>query len=399
MRAVIKPGALRGVTAAPPSKSMAHRMLICAALAEGESLVQPIELSEDILATMDGLRALGAGIVQEGDALRVTGCRPAEAESGVIPCRESGSTLRFLLPLCLLSGKEMTLTGSERLLSRPLDVYETLCAERGFSLERTAEGIRVRGKLTPGEYTVRGDLSSQFLTGLLYALSLLDGESEIRILPPIESEPYLKMTLEALAEAGVPAKRPEKERLVIPGGQRFRAGQKTVEGDWSNAAFFEALRQAGNDLRITGLREDSLQGDKVCREYFRRIREGGACVDVTDCPDLAPVLMAFAAMCGGARLEGTRRLRFKESDRGQAMAEELAKFGVAVTIGENAIEVGGGLKAPMEILQGHNDHRIVMSLAVLCTRTGGTVDGAEAVRKSFPGFWDAMRMLGARVSF
>lgn len=399
MRAVIKPGALRGVTAAPPSKSMAHRMLICAALAEGESLVQPIELSEDILATMDGLRALGAGIVQEGDALRVTGCRPAEAESGVIPCRESGSTLRFLLPLCLLSGKEMTLTGSERLLSRPLDVYETLCAERGFSLERTAEGIRVRGKLTPGEYTVRGDLSSQFLTGLLYALSLLDGESEIRILPPIESEPYLEMTLEALAEAGVPAKRPEKERLVIPGGQRFRAGQKTVEGDWSNAAFFEALRQAGNDLRITGLREDSLQGDKVCREYFRRIREGGACVDVTDCPDLAPVLMAFAAMCGGARLEGTRRLRFKESDRGQAMAEELAKFGVAVTIGENAIEVGGGLKAPMEILQGHNDHRIVMSLAVLCTRTGGTVDGAEAVRKSFPGFWDATRMLGARVSF
>lgn len=399
MRAVIKPGAVRGVTAAPPSKSMAHRMLICAALAEGESLVQPIELSEDILATMDGLRALGAGIVQEGDALRVTGCRPAEAESGVIPCRESGSTLRFLLPLCLLSGKEMTLTGSERLLSRPLDVYETLCAERGFSLERTAEGIRVRGKLTPGEYTVRGDLSSQFLTGLLYALSLLDGESEIRILPPIESEPYLEMTLEALAEAGVPAKRPEKERLVIPGGQRFRAGQKTVEGDWSNAAFFEALRQAGNDLRITGLREDSLQGDKVCREYFRRIREGGACVDVTDCPDLAPVLMAFAAMCGGARLEGTRRLRFKESDRGQAMAEELAKFGVAVTIGENAIEVGGGLKAPMEILQGHNDHRIVMSLAVLCTRTGGTVDGAEAVRKSFPGFWDAMRMLGARVSF
>lgn len=399
MRAVIKPGALRGVTAAPPSKSMAHRMLICAALAEGESLVQPIELSEDILATMDGLRALGAGIVQEGDALRVTGCRPAEAESGVIPCRESGSTLRFLLPLCLLSGKEMTLTGSERLLSRPLDVYETLCAERGFSLERTAEGIRVRGKLTPGEYTVRGDLSSQFLTGLLYALSLLDGESEIRILPPIESEPYLEMTLEALAEAGVPAKRPEKERLVIPGGQRFRAGQKTVEGDWSNAAFFEALRQAGNDLRITGLREDSLQGDKVCREYFRRIREGGACVDVTDCPDLAPVLMAFAVMCGGARLEGTRRLRFKESDRGQAMAEELAKFGVAVTIGENAIEVGGGLKAPMEILQGHNDHRIVMSLAVLCTRTGGTVDGAEAVRKSFPGFWDAMRMLGARVSF
>ena len=398
MRAEIKPGALRGVISAPPSKSMAHRMLICAALAEGESLVRPIELSEDILATMDGLRALGAGIEQDGDGLRVKGCRPAEAESGVIPCRESGSTLRFLLPLCLLGGREMTLTGSGRLLDRPLDVYETLCAERGFLLERTGEAIRVRGKLVPGEYTVRGDLSSQFLTGLLYALSLLDGRSEIRILPPIESEPYLEMTLEALAEAGVPAERPERERLVIPGGRRFRTGEKTVEGDWSNAAFFEALGQAGNDIRITGLREDSLQGDKVCREYFRRIREGGACVDVTDCPDLAPVLMAFAAMCSGARLEGTRRLRFKESDRGQAMAEELAKFGTPVTIGENSIEVGGGLGAPAEILQGHNDHRIVMSLAVLCSRTGGTIEDAGAVRKSFPGFWDAMRALGAAVN-
>ena len=396
MRAVIEPGALRGVISAPPSKSMAHRMLICAALAEGESLVQPIELSEDILATADGLRALGARIEREGDALRVKGCRPAEAEDAVIPCRESGSTLRFLLPLCLLNGRDMLLTGSGRLPERPLDVYETLCAERGFRLERTAEGIRVRGKLAPGEYTVRGDLSSQFLTGLLYALSLLDGRSEIRILPPIESEPYLEMTLEALAEAGVPAERPERERLVVPGGKLFRSGTKTVEGDWSNAAFFEALRQTGNDIRITGLREDSLQGDKICRTYFRQIREGGACVDVTDCPDLAPVLMAFAAMCGGARLEGTRRLRFKESDRGQAMAEELAKFGTAVTIGENAIEVSGGLKTPAEILQGHNDHRIVMSLAVLCCRTGGTIDGAEAVRKSFPGFWDALCALGAR---
>ena len=286
MRAVMTAGALRGEITAPPSKSMAHRMLICAALAEGKSLVRPIELSEDILATMDGLRALGAGFTQEGDGLRVTGCRPEEAPGGVIPCRESGSTLRFLLPLCLLGGKEMTLTGSERLMSRPLDVYETLCAERGFRLERTAEGIRVQGQLTAGQYTVRGDLSSQFLTGLLYALSLVEGKSEIRILPPIESEPYLEMTLEALAEAGVPAKRPEKERLVIPGGREFRSGEKTVEGDWSNAAFFEALRQDGNEVRITGLREDSLQGDKICREYFRSIREGNARVDVTDCPDL-----------------------------------------------------------------------------------------------------------------
>lgn len=400
MLARIEPGMLRGTIAAPPSKSMAHRMLICSALAAGDSTVRPIELSEDILATSDGLRALGAEIRQEEDILHVTGCDPADAGSAVIPCRESGSTLRFLLPLCLLNGKEMTLTGSERLLSRPLDVYETLCRERGFRLERTPEGIRVQGKLEPGEYTVRGDLSSQFLTGLLYVLSLLPGESILRVLPPIESEPYLRMTLEAMAESGVFIGRPEPETLRIPGGACYLAGEKTVEGDWSNAAFFEALRQTGHHIRITGLREDSLQGDKVCRDYFSRMIFSNTAADVTDCPDLAPVLMAFAAMNGGARLTGTRRLRFKESDRGQAMAEELAKFGVTVKIGENEILVGGETpQTPQEILQGHNDHRIVMALAVLCTCTGGIIDGAEAVRKSFPGFWNGMQELGARLVF
>ena len=399
MRITLESGPLRGTVAAPPSKSMAHRMLICAGLAEGKSTVRPLEMSEDILATSDGLCALGARIEQEGEVLRVTGCRPAEAESGVIPCRESGSTLRFLLPLCLLSGREMLLTGSGRLPERPMDVYETLCAERGFRMERRADGILVQGRLTPGEYTVRGDLSSQFITGLAYALSLLEGESVIRILPPIESESYLRMTVQAMNACGMPVSRPEPEILQIPGGRGYHAGEKSVEGDWSNAAFFEALAAAGNDVRVTGLREDSLQGDRVCREYFRRIREGSGPVDVTDCPDLAPVLMAFAAMNGGARLTGTRRLRFKESDRGAVMAEELAKFGVTVALAENEITVGGEMPdPPAEILRGHNDHRIVMALAVLCTRTGGTVDGAEAVKKSFPGFWDRLGALGAVLS-
>ena len=399
MRVTLEPGVLRGAVAAPPSKSMAHRMLICAALAEGESFVHPIEESEDILATADGLRALGARIDAEAGGLRVTGCRPAEAKAGVIPCRESGSTLRFLLPLCLLSGQAMKLTGSERLMSRPLDVYETLCAERGFRLEKGADGITVQGRLEAGEYPVRGDLSSQFITGLAYALSLVKGTSTIRILPPIESEPYLKMTLEAMTACGARITRPEPETLVIHGGAGYVPGEKIVEGDWSNAAFFEALKAAGSEIRVTGLREDSLQGDKVCREYFRQIREGGAPADVTDCPDLAPALMAFAAMNGGGTLTGTRRLRFKESDRGAVMAEELAKYGVTVTAEDNTIRVGNETpKAPAEILQGHNDHRIVMALAVLCTRTGGTIDGAEAVRKSFPGFWETMRALGARIS-
>ena len=397
MRISIEPGPLQGTLTAPPSKSMAHRMLICAALAEGESLVRPIELSEDILATADCLQALGAVIRREGDGLRVTGCRPEKARNAVLPCRESGSTLRFMLPLCLLSGAEMRLTGSGRLPERPLDVYEDLCREKGFRLEREAGGITVQGRLESGLYSVRGNISSQFITGLLFALSALEGESEIRILPPLESGSYLEMTLEALRENGIRIERPEPLTLRIRGGA-FAPGEKTVEGDWSNAAFFEAMNSAGGEVRVTGLREDSLQGDRVCREYFRRLKDGQGEADVKDCPDLAPILLTAAALAGGGKLTGTRRLRFKESDRGAAMAEELAKFGVATEIGENEITVGKAeLRRPAEILQGHNDHRIVMALAVLCTRTGGTLDGAEAVRKSFPDFWKRMAELGARI--
>ena len=397
MRVTIRPGTLRGTVAAPPSKSMAHRMLICAALAEGESLVRPIELSEDILATADCLRALGAEIRPDGDGLRVAGCCPAKAESTVLNCRESGSTLRFMLPLCLLGGAEMKLTGSERLMSRPLEVYETLCRDKGFRLDKEPDGITVQGRLAAGEYTVRGDLSSQFITGLAFALSTLAGKSTIRILPPVESSPYLDMTIAAMAGAGIRIIRPEETRVEID-GSGYQPGEKTVEGDWSNAAFFEALRAAGHEVEVTGLKADSLQGDRVCREYFQQIRQGNAVLDVTDCPDLAPVLMAAAAMHGGAVLTGTRRLRFKESDRGVAMAEELARFGVPVAAGEDEIRVGtAALQAPREPLQGHNDHRIVMALAVLCSRTGGIIEGAEAVRKSFPGFWDSLRGLGAQL--
>ena len=399
MRVMMQPGILRGTVAAPPSKSMAHRMLICAALAEGESLVHPIELSEDILATADCLRALGADIREEENALRIVkGCRPEKAGSAVLNCRESGSTLRFLLPLCLLSGNEMRMTGSGRLMERPLDVYGELCRENGFRFEQGPGGIVLQGRLTAGNYTVRGDISSQFITGLLFALSRTEGWSEVRILPPMESGSYLEMTLAALEKNGIRISRPEGLRIAIHGGDAAVAGEKIVEGDWSNAAFFEALNNAGSEVRVTGLKEDSLQGDQVCREYFRQMREGRMTADVTDCPDLAPVLMAAAALHGGIRLTGTRRLRFKESDRGTAMAEELAKFGVSVGIGDNEIIVGSEMPhEPREILQGHNDHRIVMALAVLCTRTGGTIEGAEAVRKSFPDFWDRMRGLGARI--
>ena len=399
MNVLIRPGAARGTVAAPPSKSMAHRLLICAALADGESLVRGVDPSEDILATADCLTALGASLVREGTAVLVRGCDPRKAGPALLRCRESGSTLRFMIPLCLLSGRPMRLEGSETLLSRPLSVYEDLCRERGLTLERRGGALLVQGRLGSGEYSVPGGVSSQFITGLLLALPLLPGDSRIRLIPPVESRSYLSLTLQALCDAGIEVRWEDENTLAVPGNAAYRPQDTSVEGDYSNAAFFEALNCAGGEVTVTGLREDSLQGDRVYRDFFPRLAAGPAELDLADCPDLAPVLFAVAALCRGAVFTGTRRLRFKESNRGAAMAQELAKFGVSLVLEENRITVpASSLHAPSEPLSSHNDHRIAMALSLLCTRTGGLICGAEAVRKSFPDYWDRLRSLGISIS-
>ena len=398
MRAVIQPGTARGTVSAPPSKSMAHRLLICAALAQGESMVRGVDLSEDILATADCLAALGASFSFEGSAVRIRGCDPRKAPPAILRCRESGSTLRFMIPLCLLSGSPMRLEGSETLLSRPLSVYEDLCKTQGLTLERKDGGLLVQGQLSPDDYEIPGSISSQFVTGLLFALSLLPAPSRIRLLPPVESRSYLSLTLQALNDAGVPVSWSDEFTLEIPGNASFCPQDVVIEGDWSNAAFFEALNCAGGSVTVTGLRPDSLQGDRIYQDFFPRLADGPAELDLTDCPDLAPVLIAVAALRHGAVFTGTRRLRFKESDRGAAMAQELAKFGVPLTLEENRITVSAvTLRLPEEPLQSHNDHRIAMALSVLCTCTGGIIEGAEAVRKSFPDYWKRLQSLGIEV--
>ena len=398
MKAVICPGTPRGTVAAPPSKSMAHRLLICAALAQGKSVVRGVDPSEDILATADCLAALGASLSWKGSTVRVQGCDPRKASPAFLRCRESGSTLRFMIPLCLLSGSPMRLEGSETLLSRPLTVYEDLCKAQGMILERENGCLLVQGQLHPGNFEISGSISSQFITGLLFALSLLPAPSRIRLLPPVESRSYLFLTLQALGDAGVPVSWEENDTLVIPGSAFYRAQETAVEGDWSNAAFFEALNCAGGNITLTGLRPDSLQGDRVYQDFFPRLSAGPAELDLTDCPDLAPVLFAVAALCHGAVFTGTRRLRFKESDRGAAMARELAKFGVPLVLEENRITVPAiSLHRPTETLQSHNDHRIAMALSVICARTGGIIEEAEAVRKSFPDYWERLRSLGISV--
>ena len=398
MRALIRPGPARGTVAAPPSKSMAHRLLIGAGLAGGTSVIHGVARSQDLLATADCLEALGAKVEWQGDDVRVTGGDPREAAPAKLDCRESGSTLRFLLPLCLLSGREMRLTGSEKLLQRPLSVYEEICKRQGIEYVRGDEALRVKGRLCPGAYEVPGDVSSQFVSGLLLALPLLEKNSAIRLLPPVESRPYIEMTMQALAGFGVETRWQDAETIDVPGGAAYKAREAVVEGDHSNAAFFEALNFLGGSVRVTGLNPNSLQGDRVCTEYFSRLQAGCPELDLADCPDLAPVLFAVAAALHGARFTGTRRLRFKESDRGAAMAEELQKFGVELRLEENEITVcPGKLHAPEAPLNSHNDHRVAMALSLLCTITGGTIEGAEAVRKSLPEYWDMLRSLGTEV--
>jgi len=398
MNVTIHPGTARGTLQAPPSKSMAHRQLICAALADGVSVIRGVDRSEDILATADCLQSLGASLSWDGDTVRVRGTDPRHSASAVLRCRESGSTLRFMIPLCLLSGNPMRLEGSETLLSRPLSVYEDICRSRGLTMNRE-NGLLVRGPLASGTFEIPGNISSQFVTGLLLALPLLPSPSCVRLIPPVESRSYLSLTLQALRSAGVTIRLADENTFEIPGNARFLPQDAAVEGDCSNAAFPDALNLLGGNVTVTGLNEDSLQGDRIYREYFARLAAGPAELDLSDCPDLAPVLFTLAALLHGAVFTGTRRLRIKESDRGAAMAEELAKCGVRLQLEENRITVPAGCVCdPSGPFSSHNDHRIAMALSLLCTRTGGVIRGAEAVRKSWPAWWDRLRSLGINLT-
>ena len=397
MKVRIEKGTARGVIAAPPSKSFAHRLLIGASLAGGGT-VSGIADSEDILATLDCAAAcFSLKYEKAGGAVKIISSDVRGESSGVLNCCESGSTLRFFIPLCLLKPTESVFSGSERLFSRPLDVYEELCRERGLGFSARDGGLAVRGPLEAGRFTVRGDVSSQFITGLLFALPQLSGDSELQITPPIESKPYIDITLESLRLFGIEARFVRENVIRIAGNQKYREADVIVEGDYSNAAFLSAFSLIGGDVEVTGLNENSVQGDRVYADYFEAIKRGGATLDVKECPDLAPILMAMAAVFGGATLVGTRRLKIKESDRGAAMAEELAKFGVGVDVYDDEIRVGGGLRAPSEPIASHNDHRIAMAAAVLLSITGGELLGAEAVRKSYPDFFSDIKKLGIEV--
>ena len=396
----IKKGKASGTVVAPPSKSMAHRLLICAALAEGESYVRGISKCDDVTATVNCLKAIGVKINNDGDGVRIKGISAERiSASSPLPCNESGSTLRFMIPIAALSDSITVFNGAESLMSRPMGVYKKLFDERGLTFASDKSTIAIKGKLTGGVFTLAGNVSSQFISGLLFALPLANGDSVIKITPPLESRSYIELTISALKEFGISVRWNDEYTLEIAGNQKYKPTEVTVEGDYSGSAFLEALNLFGSEVNIEGLKDDSIQGDRIYRKYFEMLNMGVPSIHIGDCPDLGPILFAVAAAKYGGIFTGTRRLKIKESDRAAAMADELKKFGTSVTVYDDTVVIyPTALHAPTESLKAHNDHRIVMSLSVLLTITGGVIEDAEVANKSYPEFFRDLISLGIEVT-
>lgn len=397
MNIEIIPSVAKGEITAPPSKSCAHRLLICAALAEGTSVIENIGTNEDITATVSCLKALGADVEINGTTATVKGITKVSRKKELnLFCNESGSTLRFFIPISLLFTERAIFTGKGKLMERPQSVFEELFEEKDCYLRKEESSLIAGGTLKSGEYKMRGDVSSQFITGLLFTLPLLSGNSEIVLTTPLESAPYVDITIDVLSQFGIEIEKRDNS-FFIKGSQKYLPRNLSVEGDWSNAAFLDAFNLIGGDVNVKGMNSESYQGDKIYREFYEKIKSGTPEIDISHCPDLGPVLIAVSALKNGAKLLGTKRLKIKESDRGEAMKAELQKFGVEIVVNENDIVIPNTeVRAPAEKLCCHNDHRIAMSLSVICSKVGGTLQEAECVKKSYPEFFDDIKTLGIK---
>jgi 3-phosphoshikimate 1-carboxyvinyltransferase len=398
-----------GEVCAPASKSVGHRALICAALAGGDRAVSRIKnlgASEDIDATR---RALAALLDRDGRLA---------APEGAIDCGESGSTLRFLLPLAGLDGRERVFTGRGRLMQRPLDIYKEVFESRGGLFRQEGDRVTIRGSLKPGRYELPGNVSSQFVSGLLFALPLLDGDSEIVLTTRLESADYVNLTIDVMETFGVGIETPldgADEMYRVRGNRRYLPVKYAVEGDWSQAAVFLCAGALGARVSVSGLDPGSMQGDMRILRVLKsmgadvdvripmlRKRDcavmafaphaglNGINVDVSDIPDLVPPLAALACFSNGeTRFENAGRLRLKESDRATALVSELGKLGADIRADGDDIIIKGRKYLDGGEADAHGDHRIAMAVAVASVRCASPVylTGAEHVSKSYPAFW------------
>lgn len=400
----IYPSRLIGTVNAPSSKSYSHRNVIAAALADGVSEVSNVTVSNDINVTAAAMEALGANVLSDGDTFTVRGIK-TPASKADIDCGESGSTLRFIIPIAAALGTETLLNGHANLPNRPVTPYLRELSKKGITFEpQGGLPMKVTGKLSAGEYALEGDISSQFITGLLFALPLCTEDSIIKLTSPLQSKPYADMTIDVLKGFGVKVHEDTMNGLpvyLIKGGQKYSPRRVRVEGDYSQAAFFYTANALGSEIRIGNLEPDSVQGDKAIvniTENFMRDRAPFT-VDVSDIPDLVPILAVLGCFGKGtSRLTNAARLKIKESDRLAVTAEVLNALGGKVTAGDDHLEMRPVEKFTGGEIHSHKDHRIVMAAAIAATMSDAPVviRGAEDVNKSYPRFFDDYRSLGGR---
>ena len=406
-------GRLCGTVSMPPSKSAAHRAIICASLAKGKSVVSPVDMSNDIRATIECMRKLGAFIEFDGEKLVIDGTDTFSKEKVCLDCGESGSTLRFLIPVCAAGGANAEFIGHGKLPERPIGIYLDCLPEKG--VECMTEGglpLKISGHLNSGIYRVIGNISSQFITGLLLALPLLKNDSEIILTTDLQSASYIDMTTDIMESFGVYTERTEN-CWKISGGQSYQPQNFKVEGDWSQAAFFMTAASLNGKITIDNLNVNSRQGDKECMNIYRRfgarITENGGNItiendavkgieiDARNIPDMVPALAVTAACAEGVTvIKGAERLRIKECDRLAAMADGLSRLGADIKETNDGFIITGVKSLNGGEVKGYNDHRVVMSLAVAAACTGGDViiSDMESINKSYPRFFEDYRKLG-----
>lgn len=393
MDITITPTKLCGSLHAIASKSQAHRLLICAAFADKQTVLECAETNQDIEATVDCLCSLGADISRTDRAYIVQpiDCIPTSA---TLRCRESGSTLRFMLPIVGALGIDATFILEGRLPYRPLSPLWEELERCGCVLTRPTETtLRCTGQLRPGNYCIDGSVSSQFITGLLFAMALIPGNHTLFVTGKLESKPYIEMTQKALMQFGI-----NTGNLTVAGMRPFISPEIVcVEGDWSNAAFFLASKAIGNDVKVVGLDTYSAQGDRIVSEILANLSQQDLLIDASDIPDLVPILAVTAGTVNGATFTNIRRLRLKESDRVATVCEMLAQLGARTESSENTLRVYPAQYHGCTI-DSAGDHRIAMAAAIAATVATGTVTitGAQCVSKSYPSFWDDYRQLGGQ---
>ncbi|WMJ77448.1 MULTISPECIES: 3-phosphoshikimate 1-carboxyvinyltransferase [unclassified Sedimentibacter] len=408
----IKPSKLKGEIKAPPSKSLSHRAIICASLcSSGESLIDNVVLSEDIKATIEGMRSLGAKINLFENSNGTYSLRIKRETDKIqtthIDCRESGSTLRFMIPLGSILSEECTFTGSGKLVERPLDVYYKIFDEQKIKYKTTGGllPLSVHGSLISGSYKVSGNISSQFISGLLLALPLLSGDSTVKIKGPLESKGYVDLTLDILSNFKINIVNNGYKEFKIHGNSVYEPANYTVEGDLSQAAFFLVAHEIGNDLICNGFDSSTKQGDKEILniiEKYKHIEISSneeIIIDASQIPDLVPILAVLASLKNGitTKIINAERLRIKESDRLRAISTEMNKLGASIReLPDGLLIKGLNSLAGGAAVNSWNDHRIAMSLAIAATKCEKEIilENHTAVNKSYPSFWDDYKALG-----